>query len=71
MTYWQWGSNPGFQSLLVIEPRREEAIVVLTNRGTVIDLVSGHGDYGAAKQIARRALGINGRWDLYRSAPKA
>jgi CubicO group peptidase (beta-lactamase class C family) len=68
-TYWQWGSNPGFQSLLVVEPRHGDAIVVLTNRGTLIDLISGRGGYGAAKQIARRALGINGRWDLYRRAP--
>jgi CubicO group peptidase (beta-lactamase class C family) len=68
-TYWQWGSNPGFQSLLIVEPQRGDAIVVLTNRGTLGDLVTGRGGYAAAKQIARRALGINGRWDLDRRAP--
>lgn len=71
-TYWQWGSNPGFQSLLVIEPKRGDAIVVLTNTGGSLDLLTGRwGGYAAAKQIARRAFGINGRWDLYRAAPPA
>ncbi|MDW3098081.1 MAG: serine hydrolase domain-containing protein [Alphaproteobacteria bacterium] len=30
-TLWQWGSNPGYSSLLVIEPRSQAALVVLTN----------------------------------------
>lgn len=68
-TYWQWGSNPGFQSLLVIEPTQRDAIVVLTNTGGSLDLLTGRwGGYSAAKRIARRALGVNGRWDLHRAA---
>ncbi len=70
-TYWQWGSNPGFQSLLVIDPKPGNAIVVLTNTGGFLDLVSPRtGGYNLSKEIARRALGINASWDLYRSAPR-
>jgi CubicO group peptidase (beta-lactamase class C family) len=64
-TYWQWGSNPGFQSLLVLEPQGRNAIIVLTNTGGFLDFLSARtGGYNAAKQIARRALGIQGQWDL-------
>jgi CubicO group peptidase (beta-lactamase class C family) len=69
-SYWQWGSNPGFQSLLVLVPERREAVVVLTNSGGFADVVLGRtGGYAMAKRVARRALGIRGRWDLYRAAP--
>ena len=71
ITYWQWGSNPGFQGLLVLDPVRGDAVVVLTNTGGFLDVVSTRtGGYNLSKQIARRALGINGSWDLYRSAPQ-
>lgn len=30
-TLWQWGSNPGYSSLLVVEPQTGTALVVLTN----------------------------------------
>ena len=70
-TWWHWGSNPGFQSLLVLEPERGDGIVVLTNTGGGLDNLTGDlGGYHFAKQIARRALGVHGRWDLYRAAPK-
>lgn len=69
-TGWQWGSNPGFQGLLVLEPGAGDAVVVLTNTGGFTDVVSRRrGGYNAAKRIARRALGLNGRWDLRRAAP--
>jgi CubicO group peptidase (beta-lactamase class C family) len=70
-TWWHWGSNPGFQSLIVLEPERGDAIVVLTNTGGGLDNLSGNlGGYNLAKDIARQALGIQGTWDLRRDAPK-
>jgi CubicO group peptidase (beta-lactamase class C family) len=64
-TFWQWGSNPGFQGLLVVEPERGDAIVVLTNTGGFLDYVNRRvGGYNMAKRVAREALGIRGRWDL-------
>ena len=43
---------------------------MLTNTGGFADVVSRRrGGYNAAKRIARRALGVNGRWDLARPAP--
>jgi len=69
-TYWQWASNPGFQGLFVLVPARGDAIVVLTNTGGFADVVLGrHGGHAMAKRLARRALGLNGRWDLFRAAP--
>jgi CubicO group peptidase (beta-lactamase class C family) len=66
-TAWQWGSNPGFQGLLVVVPERGDAIVVLTNTGGFLDYVSRRlGGYNMAKRVAREALGIRGRWDLRR-----
>lgn len=71
-SYWQWGSNPGFQSLLVLVPEQQTALVVLTNTGGFADVLLGTtGGYAMAKQVARRALGIPGRWDLYRAPPPA
>ena len=70
-SYWQWGSNPGFQSLLVLVPEQRSALVVLTNTGGFADvLLGGTGGYAMAKRVARRALGIRARWDLYRPAPE-
>jgi CubicO group peptidase (beta-lactamase class C family) len=70
-TYWHWGSNPGFQSLIVFEPNEMDAIIVLTNTGGGLDFVSDRlGGYNMAKEVARRALGINGAWDLRRAAPQ-
>lgn len=37
-TLWQWGSNPGYASILVIEPRAKTALVVLTNAQTGGDM---------------------------------
>jgi CubicO group peptidase (beta-lactamase class C family) len=64
-TWWHWGSNPGFQSLLVVEPERGDAIVVLTNSGGGLDyLTATRGGYNLSKHLARRVLGIPGTWDL-------
>ncbi|UCE84757.1 MAG: beta-lactamase family protein [Deltaproteobacteria bacterium] len=70
-TYWHWGSNPGFQSLIVFEPNERDAVIVLTNTGGGLDFLSDRlGGYNMAKEVARRALGINGAWDLLRAAPQ-
>ncbi len=42
---WQWGSNPGFQSLMVIDLQRRAGIVVLTNSssaGPLVQEIAGH-----------------------------
>ena len=68
-TYWQWGSNPGFQGLLVLVPERRDAIVVLTNTGGFADVVlDDRGGYVLSRRIAERALGLEGLWSL-RGAP--
>ena len=70
-TWWHWGSNPGFQSLFVLEPERGDAIVVLTNTGGGLDnLIGNLGGYNLSKEIARKALGIRGTWDLRRDPPE-
>jgi len=33
-TFWQWGLNPGYASLMVIEPQTQAALVILTNAQT-------------------------------------
>lgn len=64
-TAWQWGSNLGFQSLLVIAPDSGKAVVILTNSGGGLDtLLPGQGGYPAAKKIAAALLQINGKWEL-------
>ncbi len=64
-TFWQWGSNPGFQGLLVLVPSRRDAIVVLTNTGGFADVVlDDRGGYVLARRLARRALALDGRWTL-------
>lgn len=44
-TAWQWGSNPGFESLMVIHPDRRTAVIVLTNSskaGALVQEIAGH-----------------------------
>jgi len=44
-TAWQWGSNPGFQSLMVVDPTRRAGIVILTNSstaGAMVQEIAGH-----------------------------
>lgn len=54
-TLWQWGSNPGFESLMVIDPGRRAGVVVLTNAV-----------YGAplVQEIAGHVLGEEPGWAL-------
>jgi len=54
-TGWQWGSNPGFQSLLVIDLERRAGIVVLTNSSTAGPLV---------QEIAGHVMGEKPGWLL-------
>jgi len=64
-TFWQWGSNLGFQSLLVLDPQRRGGVVVLTNTGGGLDfVVPGRGGFRAAKAIARVLLGLDGEWQV-------
>lgn len=58
ITYWQWGSNPGFESLMVIDPVRRGGVVVLTN--------SSHGQM-LAQEVAGQVMGVTPGWTL---APK-
>lgn len=55
LTVWQWGSNVGSKSLMVIDPSRRAGVVVLTNT-----------ESGAAltQEIAGHVLGIDGPWRL-------
>jgi hypothetical protein len=65
LTAWQWGSNLGFQGLLVLEPGSGDGVVILTNTGGGVDsILPGQGGYRAAKRIAAGLLGVDGRWDL-------
>lgn len=56
ITYWQWGSNPGFESVMVIDPVRRGGVVVLTN--------SSHGQV-LAQEIAGQIMGVAPDWHLY------
>ncbi|MDE0063249.1 MAG: serine hydrolase [Gammaproteobacteria bacterium] len=47
--FWQWGSNPGFESMLAFLPESRSAVIVLT---------SGFGGREIAGEIARRELGL-------------
>ena len=55
LTAWQWGSNVGSKSLMVIEPARRAGVVVLTNAES--------GDR-LAQDVAGHVLGIYGPWRL-------
>jgi len=64
-TFWHWGSNPGYQSLFVIDPGRARAVVILTSGGGFLDfLIEGRGGYDLARDIAREQLGIPGHWSI-------
>lgn len=44
-TGWQWGSNPGFESIMVIDPKRRAGVIVLTNSakgGPLVQEIAGH-----------------------------
>ncbi len=54
-TGWQWGSNPGFQSLMVVDLNRRAGIIVLTNSSTAGPLV---------QEIAGHVFGETPGWSL-------
>ena len=55
-TLWQWGSNPGYESLMVMDMERRAGVVILTNSY-----------YGAplVQEIAGHVLGEAPGWSLY------
>lgn len=55
LTVWQWGSNVGSKSLMVIDPSRRAGVVVLTNAESGERL---------AQDIVSHVLGIDGPWRL-------
>lgn len=50
---WQWGSNPGAKSLMIISPETGDGVVILTN---------GEVDGAFTRRIAARILGREGCW---------
>jgi CubicO group peptidase (beta-lactamase class C family) len=52
---WQWGANPGYQSLMVVYPDEGIGIVILTNSSDGLQ---------AARDIAQQALGGKAYWNL-------
>lgn len=50
---WQWGSNPGAKSLMIISPETGDGVVILTN---------GEVDGAFTRRIAARVLGRQGCW---------
>jgi CubicO group peptidase (beta-lactamase class C family) len=53
---WQWGDNPGSQSIAIVYPARGIGIVVTTN---------GMNGGALARQLARQILGSDGEWTLH------
>jgi CubicO group peptidase (beta-lactamase class C family) len=60
-TYWHSGINPGFQSLMVLEPQTQSALVVLTNSDTGLSY---------AREIIHKTLNLDGTWDIPRTRLK-
>jgi CubicO group peptidase (beta-lactamase class C family) len=52
---WQWGDNPGFQSLLVVYPARLQGVVVMTNSWAGLYL---------AREFAKTLFNAQGSWKL-------
>jgi CubicO group peptidase (beta-lactamase class C family) len=52
-TAWQWGSNPGFESIMVVDPARRVGLVVLTNSSKAGPLV---------QEIAGQVIGETPGW---------
>ncbi|MBO6543003.1 MAG: beta-lactamase family protein [Alphaproteobacteria bacterium] len=52
---WQWGSNPGFESLMVIDPARRAGIVIMTNSSKGASLV---------QEVASHVMGEEPGWQL-------
>jgi CubicO group peptidase (beta-lactamase class C family) len=57
-TFWHSGINPGMQSLFVLSPETDSAVVVMTNSDNGLDF---------AKKVTQELLEINGKWDIERT----
>jgi len=55
VTYWSRGSVMGFESLMVMDPRRRAGVVILTNARAGGEL---------AQDVARNVLGLEAVWSL-------
>lgn len=60
-SFWHWGSNPGFKSLMVGYPEQRIGVVIMTNGSYGLDIVS---------DIAQRAIGGGDR-TYWRHVPAA
>ena len=56
VTHWQWGDNPGYESLMAFDVASGRGVVVMTNVGGGVEL---------AKAIARQCLGTTARWSIF------
>lgn len=57
-TFWHSGINPGMQSLFVLSPKTDRAVIVMTNSDNGLHF---------AKKITQEFLEINGKWDIVRT----
>lgn len=56
--YWHSGINPGMQSLFVINPQSDQAIVIMTNSDNGLSF---------ARDIVRYQMGIDADWEITRT----
>jgi len=64
-THWHWGSNPGYQSLMVIDVKNKSAVIVLTNGGGFADFALPHrGGYYLSRKVAREVMRVDGHWSV-------
>ncbi len=54
-TYWHSGINPGTRALMVIDPKTQTGVVILTNGENGLEL---------ARQVAAMVFGYSGKWDV-------
>jgi CubicO group peptidase (beta-lactamase class C family) len=55
VTFWHSGINPGMQSLFVIEPQDNKAVVIMTNSDNGLVF---------ADKVAQNTLALNGKWEI-------
>lgn len=64
-SYWHWGSNPGYQSLMVVDLDKQKGFVMLTNGGGFADFITSDlGGYNLAKKLGRSWLEYEGHWSI-------
>jgi hypothetical protein len=57
ITYWHSGINPGFQSLIVLNPEEKSYVIIFTNSDNGLEF---------SKVIATKLLDMSGTWDIGR-----